>query len=220
MRQEVEREIELDAEPADVWRELTESDWLGDDPVIELEPGGDLEFTDRDEGRRTGWVEEVEPERRLTVWWSGEGEEESSRVEFEIVERERRQRAAGDRDAAAGRPDRAHRDGAGVSLPVDDREQVFDALADPTRRRMLSVLGERETATATELAAELPVTRQAVAKHLAALAAVGLVEPTRKGREVRYRLTPEPLSGAMAWMATVGGRWDSRLDDLRKRLGE
>jgi DNA-binding transcriptional ArsR family regulator len=105
-----------------------------------------------------------------------------------------------------------------VSLPVDDREQVFDALADPTRRRMLSVLGERETATATELAAELPITRQAVAKHLTALAAVGLVEPTREGREVRYRLTPEPLSGAMAWMATVGGRWDTRLDDLRKRL--
>ena len=87
MRQEVEREIELDAEPADVWRELTESDWLGDDPVIELEPGGDLEFTDREEGRRTGWVEEVEPERRLTVWWSGDGDQESSRVEFEIVER-------------------------------------------------------------------------------------------------------------------------------------
>ena len=86
MPQEVEREIELDAEPADVWRELTESDWLGDDPVIELEPGGDLEFTDRDEGRRTDWVEEVELERRLTVWWSGD-DEESSRVEFEILER-------------------------------------------------------------------------------------------------------------------------------------
>ena len=98
--------------------------------------------------------------------------------------------------------------------------QVFDALADPTRRRMLSLLGERGEATATELAAELPVTRQAVAKHLAALAGAGLVEPTREGREVRYRLTPEPLSGAMAWMATVGGRWDTRLDDLRKRLEE
>jgi len=105
-----------------------------------------------------------------------------------------------------------------VSLPVDDREHVFEALADPTRRRMLSVLGERETATATELAADLPVTRQAVAKHLSALAAAGLVEPTRAGREVRYRLTPAPLSGAMAWMATVGGRWDTRLADLRKRL--
>ena len=88
MRESVEREIQLDAEPAEVWRELTESDWLGDDPVIELEPGGELEFTDRDEGRRSGWVEEVEPERRLTVWWAAEGEEESSRVEFEIVERE------------------------------------------------------------------------------------------------------------------------------------
>ncbi len=89
MRQEVEREIELDAEPAAVWRVLTESDWLGDDPVIELEPGGELEFTDRDEGRRCGWVEAVEPERRLTVWWSGEDEQESSRVEFEIFERKR-----------------------------------------------------------------------------------------------------------------------------------
>ena len=88
MPQEVEREIELDAEPADVWRELTESDWLGEDLAFELEPGGDLEVTDREEGRRTGWVEEVEPERRLTVWWSG-ADEESSRVEFEIVERER-----------------------------------------------------------------------------------------------------------------------------------
>jgi DNA-binding transcriptional ArsR family regulator len=106
-----------------------------------------------------------------------------------------------------------------VRGPVDDREQVFDVLADPTRRRMLSLLGERGEATATELAAELPVTRQAVAKHLAALAAVGLVEPARDGREVRYLLTPEPLSGAMAWMAGVGGRWDTRLADLRERLG-
>lgn len=88
MDQEVEREIDLDAEPADVWRELTESDWLGEDLRIELEPGGDLEFTDRDAGRRTGWVEAAEPERRLTVWWAAEGDDESSRVEFEIIERE------------------------------------------------------------------------------------------------------------------------------------
>jgi len=107
-----------------------------------------------------------------------------------------------------------------VSAAADPREQVFDALADPTRRRMLGLLGERGEATATELAAELPVTRQAVAKHLAALAEVGLVEPTREGREVRYRLTPAPLSGAMAWMAAVGGRWDTRLADLRTRLEE
>lgn len=103
--------------------------------------------------------------------------------------------------------------------PVDDREAVFDALADPTRRQLLRRLGEREHgATATELAAELPITRQAVAKHLGGLEGAGLVAPARSGREVRYRLTPAPLSGAMAWMATIGGRWDTRLADLRRQL--
>jgi DNA-binding transcriptional ArsR family regulator len=104
--------------------------------------------------------------------------------------------------------------------PADAREAVFDALSDPTRRRLLSLLGERTGATATELAAELPVTRQAVAKHLGALEEAGLVDHERAGREVRYRLTPAPLSGAMAWMATVGGRWDARLADLGRRLEE
>ena len=103
---------------------------------------------------------------------------------------------------------------------ADSREVVFDALSDPTRRRLLSLLGDRETATATALAAELPVTRQAVAKHLGALESASLVARERSGREVRYRLTPAPLSGAMAWMATVGGRWDTRLADLGRRLEE
>jgi DNA-binding transcriptional ArsR family regulator len=103
---------------------------------------------------------------------------------------------------------------------TDSREVVFDALSDPTRRRMLALLRDRESATPTELASELPVTRQAVSKHLAALAEVGLVESTRSGRSVRFRLTPEPLSGAMAWMASVGGQWDTRLADLQERLGE
>jgi uncharacterized protein YndB with AHSA1/START domain len=84
MNQKVEREIELDAPPSEVWRALTESDWLGDDARIELEPGGDLALVDREDGPRTGWVEEVEPERRLALWWCAEGEEESSRVEFEL----------------------------------------------------------------------------------------------------------------------------------------
>jgi DNA-binding transcriptional ArsR family regulator len=103
---------------------------------------------------------------------------------------------------------------------ADSREVVFDALSDPTRRQLLRLLGDRETATATALAAELPVTRQAVAKHLGALESASLVARERSGREVRYRLTPAPLSGAMAWMATVGGRWDTRLADLGRRLEE
>ena len=95
---------------------------------------------------------------------------------------------------------------------------VFAALADPNRRRLLGYLAERQTATATELAAELPVTRQAVAKDLAALTAAGLVAGERRGRETRFQLTPEPLAEAMSWMAGVGARWDERLEALRSYL--
>jgi DNA-binding transcriptional ArsR family regulator len=101
---------------------------------------------------------------------------------------------------------------------TDPTGRVFDALADPNRRYVVEALAERETATATELAAELPVTRQAVAKHLAALNEAGLVESRREGRETRYELTPGPLGAAMDWMASVGAEWDSRLAALRKHL--
>jgi DNA-binding transcriptional ArsR family regulator len=100
----------------------------------------------------------------------------------------------------------------------DPTGRVFDALADPHRRYVLEALAARDTATATELAAELPVTRQAVAKHLAALNEAGLVESRREGRETRYELTPEPLGVAMDWMASVGAEWDSRLSRLRAHL--
>jgi DNA-binding transcriptional ArsR family regulator len=94
---------------------------------------------------------------------------------------------------------------------------VFDALGDPTRRHLVETLAERE-ATATELAAELPVTRQAVAKHLTALREAGLVESRRSGRETLYRLEPAPLNRAAAWIAQVGGAWDARLGRLRDHL--
>lgn len=94
---------------------------------------------------------------------------------------------------------------------------VFTALADPTRRRLLSTLAA-QPATATELAGELPISRQAVVKHLSALADAGLLERERAGRDVRYRMTPAPLSEAMSWMAEVGGRWDQRLAALRDTL--
>jgi DNA-binding transcriptional ArsR family regulator len=95
---------------------------------------------------------------------------------------------------------------------------VFAALADPHRRFVLETLAARGSATATELAAELPVTRQAVAKHLAALAEAGLVESTRLGRESRYRLTPGPLDEAVVWLERVGSQWDGRLAALRRHL--
>jgi DNA-binding transcriptional ArsR family regulator len=97
-------------------------------------------------------------------------------------------------------------------------DAVFAALADPTRRSVLRHLAAAPSATATELAATMPVSRQAVVKHLQSLGAAGLVTPAREGREVRYRLDAAPLADAVAWMCRVGGQWDERLDRLRDQL--
>ena len=97
-----------------------------------------------------------------------------------------------------------------------DVDAVFAALADPTRRAVIGRLAQ-EPLSASALAGELPVSRQAVAKHLAALDRAGLVAARREGRETRYRLTPEPMGEAMAWMAGVGARWDERLARLAAR---
>jgi len=94
---------------------------------------------------------------------------------------------------------------------------VFAALADPTRRLRVSTLARAPALSASRLAGELPISRQAVAKHLAALDRAGLVEAKREGRETRYRLTPEPMEEAMRWMAAAGARWDAGLERLAER---
>jgi DNA-binding transcriptional ArsR family regulator len=95
---------------------------------------------------------------------------------------------------------------------------VFSALADPNRRHLLEALAQHD-ASATELASRLPVTRQAVAKHLAALRDAGLVDSRRAGRETLYSLNARPLEDAVAWIVRVGDEWDVRLDALRRHLG-
>jgi DNA-binding transcriptional ArsR family regulator len=96
---------------------------------------------------------------------------------------------------------------------------VLTALGDPTRRHVVELLGSSaDGATATELALALPVSRQAVTKHLSALADVGLVAPERSGREVRWSLHPEPLADAVDWMVQVGGKWDRRLAALERHV--
>src|SRR5438105_8504871 len=97
-------------------------------------------------------------------------------------------------------------------------EPVLDAPGDPGPRSLVEAVASRGSATATELAAGLPVTRQAVAKQLAALADAGLLRSTRAGRETRYEVTPEPLGDAVAWMVDVGAAWDERLAKLRRAL--
>jgi DNA-binding transcriptional ArsR family regulator len=101
----------------------------------------------------------------------------------------------------------------------DRTEKVFSAIADPTRRSVIRLLSEHGPGSATELAGRLAVSRQAVAKHLAALAAAGLVEVAAvEGREKRFRLTPAPLADAASWMASVGAEWDDRLEALRRHF--
>ena len=102
---------------------------------------------------------------------------------------------------------------------LDRAGAVFGALADPTRRALLARVADQPEVTATELAAELPISRQAVVKHLTALAEAGLLDRERSGREVLYRMTPEPLSDAVSWMAHVGAQWDDRLAALERSFG-
>ena len=106
-----------------------------------------------------------------------------------------------------------------MTLGSEPPELVFFALADPTRRQVIQCLSEEGSMTATELASRLPVSRQAVSKHLSALRDAGLVAGRQEGRETRYRLTPGPFTGAMSWMASVGAQWDERLEALRRHLG-
>jgi ArsR family transcriptional regulator, cadmium/lead-responsive transcriptional repressor len=103
-----------------------------------------------------------------------------------------------------------------VATEVDE---LWSAVADPTRRRVLGVLLDRGEATATILARELPVTRQAVAKHLGVLDRAGLVEGTRRGREMRYAIRPQRLDAATRSMAQVAAEWDARLAAI-KRIAE
>ncbi|WP_061291493.1 ArsR/SmtB family transcription factor [Herbidospora cretacea] len=100
---------------------------------------------------------------------------------------------------------------------VDD--DLWSAIGDPTRRRMLDLLLTDGEGTATTLSQRLPVTRQAVAKHLGVLDRVGLVRAVPAGKEKRYRVDDEQLARAAAQLASVGSTWDARLQRI-KRIAE
>jgi DNA-binding transcriptional ArsR family regulator len=111
---------------------------------------------------------------------------------------------------------------AGTGADIESvAEQVFVALAEPSRRAILSALASGGPATATDLAARLPITRQAIAKHLALLTEAGLVtqEPGER-RRVRYRLRSAPMQVAQQFLAAFARDWDGRLDALRDHLDQ
>ncbi|QIS12456.1 ArsR/SmtB family transcription factor [Nocardia arthritidis] len=97
---------------------------------------------------------------------------------------------------------------------------VLVALADPTRRLLLDNLAEAGMASATTLAGRLPVSRQAVVKHLTVLEGAGLVTGKRAGREVLYRVSPDPLNESARWLAELAGRWERRLAAIKRAAEE
>ena len=103
---------------------------------------------------------------------------------------------------------------AGVVERIDD--ELWSAIGDPTRRRILDLLLADGDGTATSLSGQLPVTRQAVAKHLDVLDRVVLVRSTPVGREKRYRVDDVQLARAVAQLSSVGSAWDARLQRIRK----
>jgi DNA-binding transcriptional ArsR family regulator len=94
-------------------------------------------------------------------------------------------------------------------------DDLFGALADPTRRALLERLMRSGADTATRLCEGSELTRQAIVKHLQALVDAGLATPERHGREVRYRATPESLAEVVAWLTESSSGWDRRLARLR-----
>jgi ArsR family transcriptional regulator, cadmium/lead-responsive transcriptional repressor len=101
----------------------------------------------------------------------------------------------------------------------ENADRLWAAIADPTRQQLLDLMLASGDATATNLARELPITRQGIAKHLAVLERAGLVDATRTGREVRFTVRQDRLDQATRRMAQILARWDARLATI-KRIAE
>lgn len=99
---------------------------------------------------------------------------------------------------------------------MTDPQPLLAALADPTRRAVFERLNSEGPASASKLASELPISRQAIAKHLNLLDSVGLVNRREEGRQVVYSARVAPLRDVATWLETVGDEWDTRLERLRR----
>lgn len=109
---------------------------------------------------------------------------------------------------------------AGAGRAVDDRAPLFDALGDPNRLRIVTRLCDDGPCSTTQLTQAISVSRQAVAKHLILMEAVGLVSSQRQGRERIWRIEPQPLAEASDYLTALSHRWDRAIDRLRTYVEE
>ena len=238
----IERTVEIAHPPARVWAALTTAEglgaWFGNEATIDLRPGGSARMSwtngftvdmrverveeptvfgftwqiyglPEDDPRRTYVEFTLEPVgsgTRLTVVESGFAQLPADAYPHGV---RRQHQGLGERAGRAGQLPRCAPDVESIA------EQVFTALADPTRRAILAALAAEGPATATDLAGRLPITRQAIAKHLALLAEAGLVtaEPGER-RRVRYRLRSAPMQAAQQFLAALARDWDRPLEAL------
>ena len=185
------REVDVDASPEEVFEALVTEEgrerWL-------------------EEPDRQIHIESADPPNRLVWWWSSD-EQPATRVDFRIVELPRGTRVVVTESVPrlpARRDGRKLRAGGRLS---DQLGAVFSALADPTRRGMVETLLRDGSTSVPALSAELPISRQAVAKHLAALEDAGLLERLPGGgREVRYGLRGEALGAGRVLAARCRDR--------------
>ncbi|MFU2107425.1 ArsR/SmtB family transcription factor [Paenibacillus larvae] len=101
-----------------------------------------------------------------------------------------------------------------LNMAATPKHDVFQAIADPTRRQLLKLLGEQEMSV-TVISRHFPMSRTAVSKHLRVLADAGLVKDRKVGRETRYRLEPEPLLELKRWLSYYEQYWDNKLSVLK-----
>ena len=107
-----------------------------------------------------------------------------------------------------------------VELQVNNLNQVYGAIADPTRRAIIAMLADGDEVNVGFLADQFPISLNGVSKHIKVLERAGLVERTIRGREHRLRLTPEPLRDAAQWLEHYREFWEKRLDALEELLGK
>jgi uncharacterized protein YndB with AHSA1/START domain/DNA-binding transcriptional ArsR family regulator len=235
----IERTVRLNHPPERVWQALTTAEglgtWFGQKAEVDLRVGGRARLSWDSGDTATLTIERLEPPRVFGYTWAvyglPEGDPRRTYVEFTLEPAGAGTTLTVVESGFAQLPDAEYRkafpantEGWTHEMAEPDPEavaqEVFAALADPSRRAILAALAAGGPATATDLAARLPITRQAIAKHLALLSEAGLVvaEPGER-RRVRYRLDSAPMKVAQQFLAALAHDWDDRLAALRRQLG-